>query len=294
MLQFDEAFFEEEVRNEFTVPSMMKRAWAGEMSILAQVAEVCKKYDIPWYATFGTLLGAVRHQGFVPWDDDIDIILKREDFKKLFEVLPKELPKEYGINSVYTAEEHNQPWGSVTNSKTLTRDEQRTAQFYGCPYVVGVDIYVLDYLPRDKALEETQVLLYSAAYDCAQRFEELEASGELTVYLPKIEELCGTKFDRTRSVKHQLWMLSNQIAELFTEAESDEVALMSDIACYSAEKRFKKEWFDGMVMMPFEQMMIPVPIGYHEILTKMYGDYRVVVRGAAHDYPFYKAQEEYL
>lgn len=65
-------FFKEEVREGFYISAEMKKVWAVEMKVLSFVISVCKKYDIPYFADYGTLLGTVRHKGFIPWDDDID------------------------------------------------------------------------------------------------------------------------------------------------------------------------------------------------------------------------------
>lgn len=83
MLQFPENFFDEEVRCGFTVSSTMKHYWAAQMEVLQTVIAICEKHDLTYYAFWGTLIGAVRHKGFIPWDDDIDIALKREDYQKL-------------------------------------------------------------------------------------------------------------------------------------------------------------------------------------------------------------------
>ena len=72
-------FLQGEVRDGFYVENMMKRAWAAQMEVLKDVDVFCKKHNITYYAEWGTLLGAIRHKGFIPWDDDIDIRMKRED-----------------------------------------------------------------------------------------------------------------------------------------------------------------------------------------------------------------------
>lgn len=85
----------------------MKHAWAAELEVLSEVDRICKKYNIQYYADWGTLLATVRHEGFIPWDDDLDIVMKREDYKRFLEVAPKELPEGY---SVYNYSNHDDFW----------------------------------------------------------------------------------------------------------------------------------------------------------------------------------------
>lgn len=295
MLTFEDTFFREEERDGFLVSEMMKRAWAAEMDVLVQVTDICERHGIVYYADYGTMLGAVRHGGFVPWDDDIDIALKRPDYMRLMGLLQKELPKDYYVGSVYANPNHGQPWTSVMNGRFVTRDDARTNRFFGCPFICGIDIYPLDYLPREKELEQTQILLYNVVYDAAQRYEELKASGELKKYLPQIEELCRMSFTDLEPVRGQLWKLADRIAMMFGADESDELTLLPRIVMGDNNFRLKKEWYADVVRMPFETISVNVACGYEEILTKMYGDWRVPVREmGAHDYPFYKKQMEAL
>lgn len=90
---FNNAYFEDEVRDGFFVPSEMKRAWAAELEVLSEIDKICKKHNIQYFADWGTLLAAVRHEGFIPWDDDLDITMKREDYHRFMEIAQTELPE---------------------------------------------------------------------------------------------------------------------------------------------------------------------------------------------------------
>lgn len=83
----------------------LRKAQIRLLEILIEVDRICKKHDIPYWIDGGTTLGAVRHSGFIPWDDDVDIALLRDDYLRLLEVLPQELPEQFVLQNE-TSEEH--------------------------------------------------------------------------------------------------------------------------------------------------------------------------------------------
>ena len=91
----------EEVMDGHTVTADMKKLWAVEMDLAKKLLEVCKKYNLKIWAEGGTLLGAVRHKGFIPWDDDLDFVMMRDDFEKLIEIGPKEFNEPYFLQTIY-------------------------------------------------------------------------------------------------------------------------------------------------------------------------------------------------
>ena len=96
-MYFDDKYFKTEEIDGFVVDSMMKRAWAAEMEIMQEIDRICKENDLQYYAAWGTLLGTIRHKGFIPWDDDIDIWMKRKDYNRFIEIIKKELDSTFCI-----------------------------------------------------------------------------------------------------------------------------------------------------------------------------------------------------
>jgi len=298
MLSFTKDYFEDEVREDFLVDSTMKTLWAAGLELLADIADICAKYQLPWFADWGTLLGAVRHKGYVPWDDDLDISMLRPDYEKLLEVLQQELPEGYIVHHAKCGHEQDQFWAYVTNSDSVSIEPERLQKFHGCPFIVGIDIYPLDYLPRDPKVAEAENALFKLVWKAVHLAKEEEPTQkqkkDLTDALRAIESHCNVKFDREKNLVTQLCKVANDVISSHSDADSDELVLYLSYM-YRPHVRYDKEWFYDMEYLPFESVELPVPWKYHEVLTREYGDYMVRVRnGAAHDYPYYKKQLERL
>ncbi len=294
-MKYKDDFFKMEIIEGFAVESEMKRVWAAQMKVLSEIIRICDKYNITYYADYGTLLGAVRHKGFVPWDDDIDICLKRADYMKLLHVLSKELPAFYSVNSCYTNVNHRQPFSSLGNFAMYPVPEHIKKQFYDCPYVVGVDIYPLDYMPYDDDMAQLQQSMYEIVYNVACQLDEIRERGDIQKYINNIEQMCNITLQDNDLLRNQLMKLYDNIASIYTEEESDRLTQFLRMAqMKEGTFYYMKEWYDSTIKMKFMDMEINVPCGYHEILTTLYGDYmNPVILTSAHEYPFYKRQKLY-
>lgn len=303
MLEFSPDFFNEEERCGFVVSSMMKRAWAAQMEVLQIVADICKKYDLQYFAVGGTLIGAVRHRGFIPWDDDIDIGLKREEYNKLIQVLPNELPFGFVLGGMFV-EPGNPNEIFPANCVRVRTDASgwdlkgHLERFHGFPYIgVGVDIFPYDYIPRDKEEAELQNIILKYGQALLSGWDTILDQGELGKRISKIEELSGIIISNEKNVKWALQKLLDSVAALYGEEEADEMTVFLGMSRARIGRAFhvRKECFDAFVDIPFEQIEIPVPCGYHEALTVEYGDYMTYERGAqGHGYPYYRGAEEQL
>lgn len=303
-MEFPAGFLQEETRCDFVISSMMKRAWAVQMEVLSIVAALCKKNGLQYFAEAGTLLGAVRHQGFIPWDDDIDIALKREDYNELIRILPGELPSGFKLAGMYASPVSQDDVFPGFHSRVVTDSsvwglKEHLDRFYGFPYPgMGIDIFAYDYLPIDREQEELQEMILEYGKALLGNWGALCKNGELEFRLQEMEELCGVDIPREGNLRWSIQKLLDAMAGLFGEEESDEMTAMLGICRTKRGRayRVKKECLESVIYMPFESMQIAVPVGWHELLVATFGpDYMTFEKGVAgHEYPCYAPEEKKL
>ncbi len=297
MGQFGENFFKGELREGFFVDSAMKGVWAAQIEILMEIDRICKRNGIQYFAGFGTLLGTVRHQGYIPWDDDIDITMKREDYRRFLAAASEELPEGWRTVNAYSDEKSVEAFTRIVNGERVNLEKDFLQKFHGCPYVVGVDIFPLDYIPRDKKEEDVLYLILQHCFGIVWKVKLGNTEG-LEQNLQEIEYMCNVQINRENNLIRQMLLLMDQLAGLYRSEESDKLALLMfrPDPGTRAYMQYKKEWFSESIQMPFENITIPVPAGYEELLRTIYGaDYMTPKRyGALHDYPFYQKQEAEL
>lgn len=287
-MEFPKDFFEKENRCGFEVPAMMKHAWAAQIEVLKMIDTICKKHKIPYYADWGTLLGAVRHKGFIPWDDDMDITMKRADYNRFIAVANTELPEGSFLHSIYTDVKYNELFARVVNSHQVNFTEEHLKRWHGCPYVVGVDIFPLDNLPTDKEEEKMQCELLKILLAALKEF--LNGNKDTEKIIAQVESVCGITIDRTKDIKNQLLRVTDSIRQMYDEEGGDYTQLTRYI--FHKEFRLPREWYDNTIWMPFEMIQVPVPKEYDMVLERMYGDYKTPIIEISHDYPFYKKQQQ--
>ena len=291
-MQFPKSYFEDEVRDGYYVPSLMKSAWAAQLEILEDIDKVCKKYNIQYFAEWGTLLGAVRHNGFVPWDDDMDICMKRKDYDTFCKVAPGEMSEWYSFlnfehsnDTDYTCDDF---LTRLYNGNRIRIDKPFLDKFHGFPYVAGMDIFPLDYMAPTEKEDKMQCEQIKVLSTLAQAISVFEPD-EREQYIKQVEDTYNIKLDRNTSLRVQIYMLADQICGMYHEDESKYLASMALRTIH--DYKVPKEYYADVIWMPFETTQIPVPIGYDGILKIKYGDYMRPVRdGGAHEYPFYQKQ----
>ena len=290
-------FLKDEIREGFYVPSMVKKAWSAELKVLIEVDRICKKNNIPYYAEWGTLLGAVRHGGFIPWDDDLDISMRRRDFERFKEIAAKELPKDFKFYGYWNREGFRQFNARVVAMDRICFEEDHLRKYDGFPYIAGLDIFVLDYVDKDEERWQERRKKASEYLTFSDNlFYKTLGNTEKKNLLLKYEKEIGLDIKNPES-----WDVQEKLFEMTEETmsscpENEARGLIQMVPCgIDHNQVYSLSWYEKTVDMPFENITVPVPVGYDELLHKKYGDYMKVVReGGGHNYPFFEAQKAEL
>ena len=287
-------FLESEVRDGFYISSVMKRALSATLEVLNEVVKICNRHDIPFYAEYGTLLGTVRHAGFIPWDDDFDISMKRDDYTKFLEYAKDELPDKYKILNVYTEHEYEAFLTRIVNEGVVCFRPEFLEKYHGFPYIAGIDIFPLDYLPRNKRdADNMKNILINIQYVADRLSTEQTEDGDFAEEIKYIEEITNTKLVRGHYLRQQLYIIMDQIMGMYTSKDADLIGHLP-LWAVGGKRLYPKDYFKYTVEMDYEFFKIPVPIGYDAILVDKFSqEYMKPVRDwSTHDYPFYHVMEE--
>ena len=211
-----------------------------ELEILDYIVDICNENGIRYYLAYGTLLGAVRHSGFIPWDDDVDICLLRKDYERLCCILRTNCSEstEYYFQEPYIDEDFKYPFAKVRKRGTVFLETQisNRAKEQG----IFVDIFPLDKVKHRIGIQKLwSYLIYKIL---------LMPNGRHNIEYKIVKKL--STWDEKKKCKY----------------------LVSYGSAYPVEKDVMNvEWFGNSVKLPFEGKEYTAPIGYKEVLKKLYG-----------------------
>lgn len=229
------------------------------LDILQQVHDFCVKYDIKYSLACGTLLGAVRHKGFIPWDDDIDIIMLRPEYDKFIKLFNEQSDSTYSAVSYETDKQFRYAFAKIVNNSTV-KDELGYDK-----YGIGIDLFPIDKLPNDKKIA-CRLLKFHKLY--------------WNLFMLK-----NMKWNNRRSLLKNLYLIVSKVILFFIP-----YSVINKIAHKSATKYdhlrdnymlgalldgivMPKEIFNSTILLPFEQNQYYCLKEYDRYLSSLYGDY---------------------
>lgn len=246
----------EEIRSGFKVTSNRKKVWNIQLWLLEELKRICEKYNIKYYADWWTLIWAVRHNWYIPRDDDIDIVMFREDYEKFLTVLSKELPS------------HIELWDYYGQFSKLIN--KRTAALYD-DYIWGIriDIFPIDYASKFLIVNRIKVKILNFLV--------------LILYVKKAPRFTGKAKKWKKIFAHLLKYIFKKIdyAKIYQMREKiSKTTLFKWKNIYTAAipyRFYPEDIYDKSHDCKFENSTICIPDGYDVYLKIAYWDYMTPV-----------------
>ncbi len=270
-LNFDDDFFYDEIRCDYKVSSKQKRIWAIEIDLLNELINVCKKYDIKLFVFAGTLLGAARHNGFIPWDDDVDVCLTRTEYEKLLKVAPKEFKSPYFFQTALSDRRYFVGFSRLRNSLTTGHIKGQKSIDYN--QGIYIDIFVLDGYVDDKFLLKKQLRRRSLAVLFLSSYtNEYIGNTKFAIILKKI---VGNILHYTvcKIIPYETAVKYYDGVLKMYNGKCENVTFLTHPISLLQKYYCKITDLDTTAYLPFENITVPVPASYKQILKNIYGDY---------------------
>ena len=235
------------------------------LEILDEITRVCNKLDIQYYLAYGTLLGAVRHKGFIPWDDDIDIWIFRKDYEILKKKFNELCSPDFRLWSYENRDDYPYFMTKIVSLKTEVRERfLKKIPNFG----IWVDVFVLDYVnDENKKLIPAEVKTLHQQW-CAL-YNQSTIIGKIKLILFNLIQ-SDTSW---KDFKEKPNTYSLKLHEMHRCTEPSQYVKSPTSAKSISQLFYDVSEFSSSVMLPFENREYPAPIGYDALLKQIYHDY---------------------
>ena len=258
----------EKARMTELTPEVLEELQKVQIEILEEIERICEKYDLRYFLAFGTLLGAIRHKGFIPWDDDLDIGMPRDDYEKFMEVAKDELDERFFLQNMETQPGYWLTFAKVRKNHTLFEEPSLAKMEEGIHKGIFVDIFPHDYVKKNsglflriqfilsKAIIET--LYYKAGVYSKSMLRYGLLDSLLNLFSMRILGCVQEKIIKLQSGKDAKYLADFQTTGNYLDAV------------------FPEEWFYPLQDGEFAGKSFKIPKEWDAYLRANYGDYMVL------------------
>ncbi len=291
MIKLEDDFYKEEIRCGFRVTEKRKRCWAVVLNLLHEFDIFANEYNLKYFTGFGTLLGAVRHKGFIPWDDDIDIVMTRDEYMKMGPYAREYFNgREIGGRRLVFEDAYSENTVLKSYFSKIRDCETTMAE----PFMVNngtwagmsIDIFPVDamYDGTDETLKNALIrselwLSFVQGHKGIDSIKEI-LGGESILGDSLLSRICALPMDE------RMRMFENHSLSMWGKSKKVGDMIKNLISNGQMDSKFSS-WQESC-RLPFENTEVPAPAGWDDILSALYGDYNeYVIGGSGHDNSFY-------
>lgn len=285
-------FLEPETRCGHFVSVDTKKLWKCMLDILEELLRICDRNGLRCFMMSGTMLGAIRHGGFIPWDDDLDVCLPRQDYAKLIRILPKELPEPLFAQTISSDDGYTAPFLKIRNSQTAAITPWFVQNHLVANLGVFVDVHALDGIPRSPFLQRS---LTAATHALMGAAKVNAGCAEPAHGLPRriLRTLLAKGLGR-KGVDRALATLPR----FAPFGSTPKCGLSAPFFGYGNPPHrgiWPTEWFQHDMEVDFEYLRVKIPARADEILSLSYGDWHTPVKSGVswHEWMKFDTERDY-
>ena len=240
--------------------------------VLRQYIAICKEHHLTYFCCGGTAIGAVRHQGMIPWDDDVDVFMPRPDYDRFIQIVSQQLPEGLELVTPYNKKDYHLFFAKLCDKHTTLQEELDVP----CVYGLYIDIFPIDGAPDDIEDARAMIRLFTKT---KHKLEAISTHVSFMTYLSLLKEPkeWGRFARKTIGFFLRKWYRRHLLKQLsdISYRYSYESASLVAVYCgsYGPKEVFPKAWLQGTKTFLYEGMEVDLPTGYDEYLRQYYGDY---------------------
>lgn len=281
--------FKEKKDYGFKITEKRKLVWEKELEILEQIIDICNENNIDYFVGAGTMLGAVRHNGFIPWDDDIDVFVTRKNYIKLCEIAKLKLKNPFFVQNFSTEEGYYYGHTQIRNSNTTAIIKGDDCRNFN--HGIFVDIFPIDNVPNNieerkkflKRIERKKLLFNLYYFEYPNNIiKKLIKRGLVKLYW------------KIHDYKEEIKKFEDYVQK-YDDIETEECGIISVF-----QNRFfmRNEWIQETQEVKFENLKVKIPVNYDKCLKCAYGDNYMEIpknkNGSVHGLTFFDTHNSYL